>query len=62
MQSRYRAACAFLVCFIVGASGSVLLGLDSRIWVPAGLSTSTLVAFIGYRAGRKRNIQSDAKP
>ncbi len=35
---------AFAVCFAVGASLSLLFGLESRIWVPAGVVVSTLVA------------------
>ena len=36
-----RSVAAFGVCFAVGASGSVLLGLEAHIWVPAGIATST---------------------
>jgi hypothetical protein len=47
-------AIAFVVCFAIGTTLSVLFGLPSRVWVPAGLSTSTIVAavvWLGKKSG-----------
>jgi len=50
MTPALRIAAAFTTCFAVGALLSVWLGLESAIWVPAGLVTSTVVAtFATYR-------------
>ena len=54
--SRYRAAgafAAFAVCFAIGAGLSILSGTDSKIWVPAGFTTSSFVAWFAYGARRK---------
>jgi hypothetical protein len=39
-----RALGAFAMCFAVGALLSVLFGVASKTWVPAGLVVSTVVA------------------
>ncbi len=54
MRRVYRAIGAFCVCFAVGAALSILFGLESRSWVPAGVTTSTIVAIGAFRA-RARN-------
>jgi hypothetical protein len=51
--SLYRAAGAFVVCFAIGAGLSILTGTDSKIWVPAGFTTSSLVAWFAYGARPK---------
>lgn len=54
MKRRYRVIAAFAsfaACFAVGAALSVLTGLESRIWVPAGFVTSTMVAIVAFRSG-----------
>jgi hypothetical protein len=43
------ASAAFLVCLGVGASLSLLTGLESRVWLPAGVVVSTLVAWFVVR-------------
>ena len=49
MNSSIRSVAAFAVCFAVGASLCLLLGLESRTWVPAGLVVSTVVAVIALK-------------
>jgi hypothetical protein len=49
MRTPTRSIGAFAVCFAVGASLSLLFGLESRIWVPAGLVVSTIVARFGFQ-------------
>jgi hypothetical protein len=50
MRKANRAVGAFVVCFAVGASLSVLFGLNSRNWIPAGMVVSTVVAFGAFKS------------
>jgi hypothetical protein len=49
MRKANRAVGAFVVCFAVGASVSVLFGLNSRNWIPAGIVVSTIVASVAFK-------------
>ena len=49
MRTTTQSIAAFAVCFAVGASLSLLFGLESKIWVPAGLVVSTIVAVSALR-------------
>jgi sensor c-di-GMP phosphodiesterase-like protein len=61
IRDRVIAALAgFAICFAVGASLSVVGGLESRIWVPAGLVTSTMIAMFALRSG-SRNERSQRR-
>ncbi len=51
MRRTTRSAAAFAVCFIVGASLSILLGLEFRNWIPGGLVVSTIVALFSAFKG-----------
>jgi hypothetical protein len=51
-------ALAFFVCFATGAGLSMLFGLESRVWVPAGLAVSSVVAFVASRGFRHRTVNS----
>ena len=49
MRTAIRSVGAFVVCFAVGASISLLFGLDSRNWIPAGIVVSSLVAGMAFK-------------
>jgi hypothetical protein len=49
MRTATRSVGAFVVCFAVGASLSLLFGLDSRNWIPAGIAVSSLVAVMVFK-------------
>ena len=51
--SLFPAVGAFFVCFATGAALSIAFGLESKNWVPAGFTVSSMVAYFGYLAGRK---------
>jgi hypothetical protein len=50
MRKAKRAVGAFVVCFAVGASLSILFGLKSRNWIPAGVVVSTIVALGAFKS------------
>ena len=49
MRRAAQSVGAFVVCFAVGASLSVWLGLDSRNWIPAGIVVRSLVAMMAFK-------------
>jgi hypothetical protein len=50
MRKANRTVGAFVACFAVGASLSILFGLNSRNWIPAGMVVSTVVAFGAFKS------------
>lgn len=54
-------ALAFIVCFATGGALSMLFGLESHVWVPAGFAVSGVVAFAASRGLRERTVSSKSE-
>jgi hypothetical protein len=59
-SSRLIAAAAFIVCFGTGMALSLLFGLESSLWVPAGVTVSTTVAAAVFFGTRRRHSRPGA--